>query len=242
MQTETAISASQITFSRQTMEITAASVTTAARPANAASDRISISDHARHNHNHGHHLRQIQRRESEDSQSDPMDKFLRDLIGMLSGQKVTGLKKTQDDDGEITLPQPQAGTQSLQYQQTSYSAQHLNLSVSGTINTSDGKQLAFSMELNYDHAEFSSQSASLQSGQNGTSFNYSGTAAELTSTSFSFTLAGTDSGSSGGTGRFQLMHEMKDIFKALKPLVGDLSAYLNNNGQADQQQKQVAVG
>lgn len=130
-----------------------------------------------------------------------------DLLGQVSGGEVEELS---------AAPQ---GEFAASFRQGSLAAESVSLSVGGTITTKDGKELGFSLELQYDHAKVSAQSASVQAGPEGISLNYEGAAAELTSTSFSFTLttAG-EGGKSTGKGSFRLNDEVSHVAKELKPL------------------------
>ena len=131
------------------------------------------------------------------------------LLGQTS-QLSTTLKPSQ-----VPAPrdQVQVSEQALE------SSRSLSLSLGGTISTRDGKELGFNLDLQYDHAALDAQSALVEAGSEGISISYAGVAAELTSTSFSFTMSATgDSGPMGGKGSLHLNDEVSSIGKELKPL------------------------
>ena len=154
--------------------------------------------------------------------------LLKDLLGLLSGRNVNELQTGAEGaapgttqpalaDGAPATTQPALAAG---YQETTLSTESISLSLSGTNATKDGKQLGFSLNIQYSHASFASETAQVQAGSNGLSLNFAGTAAELSSTSFNFTLSGTrDSGPIGGRGSFQLRDEVNSIGKQLKPLL-----------------------
>lgn len=131
------------------------------------------------------------------------------LLGQTS-QLSTTLKPSQ-----VPAPrdQVQVSEQALE------SSRSLSLSLGGTISTRDGKEVGFNIDLQYDHAALDAQSALVEAGSEGISFSYAGVAAELTSTSFSFTMsAAGDSDPRGGKGSLHLNDEVSSIGKELKPL------------------------
>ena len=135
------------------------------------------------------------------------------LLGQTS-QLSTTLKTTQVP---ASRDQVQISEQALESSRSL--SLSLSLSLGGTISTSDGKELGFNLDLRYDHAALDAHSALVEAGSEGISFSYAGTAAELTSTSFSFTMSATgDSGPMGGKGSLHLNDEVSSIGKELKPL------------------------
>ncbi|QWV94503.1 hypothetical protein KP004_04775 [Geomonas oryzisoli] len=121
--------------------------------------------------------------------------------------------------------------QQLSYQETDIAAQSASLSFSGTIATRDGKEVSFGLQLDYDHLSVQQQSATFQSGPDGLSLTYQGDAAELTSRSFSFSLAaGADSQAVTGKGVFHLNDEVSRIAKEMKPAVKEFMAATGAQG------------
>ncbi|WP_224983141.1 hypothetical protein [Geomonas agri] len=121
--------------------------------------------------------------------------------------------------------------QQLSYQETDLAAQSASLSYSGTIATSDGKQVSFGLQLQYDHVAVQQQSATFQAGPDGISLSYQGDAAELTSRSFSFSLAASaDSPAVTGKGVLHLDNELSLIAKDMKPAVKDFMAATGAQG------------
>lgn len=79
----------------------------------------------------------------------------------------------------------------------SASVEKLGFAASGTIKTADGKDVAFTLELNLTKASFSGFSAS----SDPMTVNYAGTSSELTSLSFKFSLdSGEESAAQDGSG------------------------------------------
>jgi hypothetical protein len=113
----------------------------------------------------------------------------------------------------------------LSYQETELSSESASLSFSGTLAARDGNEVSFGLELQYDHVSLEQQSATFQAGADGLSLDYQGSAAELTSRSFSFTLAATAQGQSvTGKGSFHLNDEVSTIAKEMKPAVKEFMA------------------
>jgi len=222
--------APQFSVTQQSLEAT---VTTQIAPQSqrvSTDDRLDISDEARAHSRKGRAAHRLQEAH-EDQGNRKLIEFLRDLVQALTGSDVKDLLTLPDmaEDAERfpyfppgRQPSPQP-TLAGELQQTSVSIEQQSFAFNGTVKTADGQELAFSLELQYTHASFSSQSASFQSGPAGSIFSFAGTAAELTSTSFSFTLAATDQEAEGaqGLGRFNLHEELSAVGKALKPLVND---------------------
>ena len=143
--------------------------------------------------------------------------FLVDLLHRLSGREADNVRllPAEEEDGAFApLPLPVTpGTEPAtggSLKQSSVSVEWQSFSFSGTLTTADGRELAFSMELQYAHASMTEQSLSFSNTDGERSFAYSGTAAEITSTSFSFSLAATDTDSTraNGFGRFNLGDEL----------------------------------
>lgn len=198
MQISTAFSSTSLSLFSQTSQ---AVLSTAAKPAQApaARDQVQVSEQALES------SRKAARAEA--GANTPTLQLLGDLMGLVSGRDVEEISVLPE--GEVL-----AG-----FQQTSLSTESVSLSLSGTISTRDGKELGFSLELQHDQASLAAQSALLESGPEGIALSYAGLAAELTSTSFSFTLsAAGDDGKAGGKGAFHLNDEVSRVAKELKPM------------------------
>lgn len=129
----------------------------------------------------------------------PMLKFLGDALSLASGRDVQ----------EVT-----AG-----FQGASVSTDSVSLSQIGAITTKDGKSISFTLDLQYDQAKLTAQSGMIQAGPAGLSLSYQGSAAELSSTNFSFTMgADGESGPVTGRGSLQLNDEVSRVGKELKPM------------------------
>jgi len=196
MQISTAYSSTSLSLLGQTSQLST-TLKTAQVPA--SRDQVQVSEQALES------SRKAGRGEAQ--ASTPTLQLLGDLVSLVSGQDLEGISELPT--GEIA-----AGLQ-----QTSIAAESVSLSLGGTISTRDGKELGFNLDLQYDHAALDAQSALVEAGSEGISFSYAGVAAELTSTSFSFTMsAAGDSGPRGGKGSLHLNDEVSSIGKELKPL------------------------
>lgn len=200
-------------------------------------DRLSLTDEAVRISREGvkpHHMH----RNHEGGFTKLFADFLKEMLNTLTGRDVEHLEPSDDDEGGVNEqplstpgPLPAQTSQTASFQQTTLVYREFNLSLSGTLNTADGKQLAFTLDLQYDNARILSQSAEVRLGTDGAAFSFSGTAAELSSTSFSFTLASIDSGQEGikGHGRFNLNHEISAVLKEAKPLIKE---FLSESGSS----------
>ena len=196
MQISTAYNSTSLSLLGQTSQLST-TLKTAQVPA--SRDQVQVSEQALES------SRKAGRGEAQ--ASTPTLQLLGDLVSLVSGQDLEGISELPT--GEIA-----AGLQ-----QTSIAAESVSLSLGGTISTRDGKELGFNLDLQYDHAALDAQSALVEAGSEGISFSYAGVAAELTSTSFSFTMsAAGDSGPRGGKGSLHLNDEVSSIGKELKPL------------------------
>jgi hypothetical protein len=109
------------------------------------------------------------------------------------------------------------------------STEAASLSVGGTISTKDGKDIGFTLDLQYDRVAYSAQSAAIEIGADGFSIAYGGLAAELTGTSFSFTMAGGD-GALSGKGMLHLNDEVSRVGKEVKAAAKDFASAADLSG------------
>ncbi|MBJ6800062.1 hypothetical protein [Geomonas propionica] len=170
-------------------------------PVQAGKDQVTVSDEA---------LASSRQATADSSAAtDPTLHMLGDLLNQVTGSTV----------------------QQLSYQETDLAAQSASLSFSGTIATRDGKEVSFGLQLQYDHVSVQQQSATYQAGADGISLSYQGDAAELTSRSFSFSLAASaDSEAVAGKGVFHLNDELSQIAKEMKPAVKEFMAATGAQG------------
>lgn len=137
--------------------------------------------------------------------SSPTWQLVHDMLGLVTGRDVEAVSLLP---GEVAAASTQA----------SLSSDSVSLAVNGTVSTKDGKTLGFSLDLRYDHAELAATTASLQAGKGGVSLSFAGVAAELTSTSFSFSLTAVGGqGPVEGNGALHLDDEVSKVAKELKP-------------------------
>ena len=192
-------------------------------------DRVELSDEARRTHDREHSIDHV-RRVHHDRKDNPQADFLKGILEQLTGAQVSDLQNDPvAGDASATVPQDQQST--ISTQQASLSFESTNLSINGSINTSDGAKVSFALDLQIMHASASTGSFTLNSDPSGYEFNFAGSSAELSNTIFNFSLnAETPDGtiaSSSGQGNFSLKDELKDVRQVLKPLLKD---YLHDAG------------
>ena len=148
--------------------------------------------------------------------ADRFHEFLTNLLTRLTNSSVINLAPT---------PAPvNDEEQSLFAQETNFSAESMTLALNGTIETADGEHIEFSLDMQVMHAQFNTQTIAVQNGSEGLALNYSGAAAELTSTSFNFALSsdGSDEVTGKGIGTFALKDDLKAVREAIKPMAKEL--------------------
>ncbi len=186
-------------------------------------DRVELSDEARRPQDREHSLGHV-RRVHHDRNDNPQADFLKGILEQLTGAQVSDLQNAPAA-GDASAAVPQGQQTSLSAQQASLSVENNSLSINGSINTSDGAKVSFALDLQIMHASASAGSFNLNSDPNGYEFNFAGSSAELSSTSFNFSLnAETPDGtiaSSSGQGNFSLKDELKEVRQVLKPLLKD---------------------
>ncbi|KAF0220753.1 MAG: hypothetical protein FD174_1077 [Geobacteraceae bacterium] len=165
------------------------------------------------------------------------------IIEKLTGKHVKNLEAhghEHDDAEESSLPTVQSGavtgTQGFELSQASLSVATVSFSAEGSVRTADGHELSFSFELSMSRASLAAQSLSVQNASaDGRPLvvDYSGTAAELTSRSFSFSfsLDGTDEGAAEKTGHGSIKFE-KPLLNLLKQ-ASKLMGYDNGDERLD---------
>ena len=177
-------------------------------------DRLEISDEARAKAKEAgtRHLGRLN-----EHAAAKMAAFFDDLLRRLTGREVDDLEFLPSEQ-EAPMPLPgQTGATAGTIQQTTVNVEQQTFSFSGMIKTADGKEVAFALDLQITHSAITSESLAFQSGPEGAGFTYAGTAAELTSTSFSFSLAATDTDPerAKGIGRFNIGDDLAKIRKLL---------------------------
>lgn len=225
----TTLQQSRLEFSQLTFNSTASSAPQEPKRIHHR-DRMEFSPEARRHHGRDmtvEHSRHAQAQTDSPSLND----FLSSMISQLTGARVDNLQDT-NPEVDRTMAEPSPSQQlSGSAQQTSLSLNSSSLSIAGTINTSDGTRLSFALDLHIMHASASTAAFSVTAGPEGTEFSFAGSAAELTGTSFSFSLSTeTPDGTMAtgiGLGTFSLKDELKEIRQTLKPLVKD---FLDNSG------------
>ncbi|RQW82520.1 MAG: hypothetical protein EHM79_18165 [Geobacter sp.] len=224
----TSLQQSQLDFSQFTVNQVASNSSSASLPSSPR-DRIELSDEARRPRAREHSVDHLQRAHHERNDN-PLADFLNGVIEQLTGAQVKDLQNVPAEGGALaTVPQDQQTSTSAQ--QANLSFEITSLSVNGSINTSDGAKVSFALDLRIMHASASASVFNLNSGPNGYEFNFAGSSAELTSTSFSFSLTSeTPDGTleiGSGQGNFSLKDELKEIRHVLKPLVKE---FLHDTG------------
>ena len=203
------------------------------QPMPARHDRIELSDDARRPHDAEHAVKQMQKA-LHDQSSNPLFDFLKDILGKVTGAQVNELK-TAPPVSDIPVPpspaQAQGQSPSITAEQSTLSFEASSFSLEGAITTGDGARFSFSLGLQMMHASASSSAFGLSNGPAGYDFNFAGSSAELTSSSFSFSLTaelpdGTP-GTASGLGTFSLKDDLKEVQHALKPY---LKAFFKDSG------------
>jgi len=171
-------------------------------------DRVDLSSEARR-HRDGEHPHAHRHQHTYEPNANP-------------GAQISDPQNAPAADGNPALT-PQNQQTSITAQQDSLSLQAGTLSIDGSINTADGAEASFSLDLQILHVSASSSAFNLSTGPDGYEFGYAGSSAELSSTSFSFSLAnealdGTPA-SGSGLGDFSVKDELKEIRQIVKPLI-----------------------
>jgi len=132
----------------------------------------------------------------------PIDDLKLDILKAMI-EKLTGKKINIMDPEEITAPArstedaPAASEQGEGFgmiydsYESHYEYESMNFSASGSITTADGAQIDFSVDLSMTREFYSEQHIQIRAGEalkDPLSVNFSGTAAELTQTKFSFDI------------------------------------------------------
>lgn len=190
----------------------------AGRLAQATQDSVDLSRQAKSaQQNIGNNKTAVSRTKGHENSTDtdPVSQFVRMLTELLTGKKVKITSIKPADDGvdpekaaELTQAanavqnqtQPQAQPASpagfgLEYdsRQTYTEAQRMDFSAQGMVKTADGQQIQFNLQLSMERSFTSEQSVSIRMGdavkqQDPLVINFNGTAAQLTSTKFSFDI------------------------------------------------------
>ena len=193
-------------------------------------DRIEFSDDARRSRDTEHAVERLHKGEHEQN-SNPLFNFLKEILEKITGTQVNELK-TAPPVSSIPVPSTQNQLPTLAAEQSSLAVETSSLSIGGSITTRDGAKFSFALDLQVMHASASSSSFNLSnSPADGYNFNFAGSAAELTSTSFNFSLTtelpdGTP-GTANGLGNFSLKDDLKEVRQTLKPF---LEAFLKDSG------------
>ncbi len=132
----------------------------------------------------------------------PMDDLKLDILRAMI-EKLTGKKIAIVEPEEIMVPDTPASEELKQadqdngfgiiydFYESHYEYESMNFSAAGTISTSDGREISFSVDLNMTHEFYTEQHVQLRAGEalkDPLAVNFSGSAAELTRTKFSFDI------------------------------------------------------
>jgi hypothetical protein len=210
----------QLDYSQTTFNQSASSP--AQQPQPSAQDQINISYKARRHHQDDDHAVRHVRKAHQNEKDNKMADLLKNIIEQITGIKINNLQKQQQVEAG-NVPATQSSSTTLSARQSSLSIESTNLSVDGSIVTSDGAKLSFSLDLQMLHASASAATLNTSSGPDGYSFNYAGSSLDLTSTSFNFSftaeLPDGAPGSGDGSGTFSLKDELKEVRQAMKPML-----------------------
>jgi len=168
------------------------------RPLNAPQDKVTLSDEAKAS----------DKAETADNTLDPQLRLIKSFIEALTGHKIK-LFSMSDIHSDAPPSDPkdprQAQTQptreqsdgfSLEYHrsETVYESEQTSFSAQGTIKTVDGNEIGFNLELNMNREYFRQTNVDILMGDAAKQkkdplvINFSGTAAQLTDTKFSFDI------------------------------------------------------
>lgn len=196
-------------------------------------DRIELSEDARRPHDAEHSVRQMRKVHHDHNNTSPLASFLKDILEKVSGGQVNELSTTPPVSGTeaATVPSAQNQFSSISAEQSTLSFETSSFSLEGSITTRDGAKFSYSLDLQMLHLSASSNAFNLTNGPGGYDFNFAGSSAELTSTSFSFSLTselpdGT-SGTGSGLGSFSLKDDLKEVRQTLKPYI---EAFMKESG------------
>jgi len=179
------------------------------RKAVAQSSRVSLSAGV-------HHKRSVQQKNDPEPEKGEVMKdlnlrVLRALIERLTGRKIevtdpgslktgnvpveqqTGGNSQPEPAGQQGTPQPQNSGFGLvyEYHQSHYESESTSFTAQGIVHTADGQEINFSTQLNLSREFYSEENQTIRLGEalkDPLVVNFSGTAAELTQTHFSFDL------------------------------------------------------
>lgn len=160
---------------------------------------------------------------------DPRMQLIIRMIEALTGRKVnlfTGLDstpgtQTQQQSSPVGQPRQGFGLE-YDYRQATYEFEQTTFSAQGVINTADGQQIQFDLQLQMTREYYQETNVSVRAGdavkKDPLVINFNGTAAQLTDTKFSFDL------SANGT---------QDNVSFVGPGSGFLALDKNGNGKID---------
>ena len=218
----TSLQQSQLDVGQFTLSQQGTTALSTALPAS-SQDRVELSDEARRSHEREHSVAHLRGADHE-RQGDLLGDFLKSVLQQITGAKVNDLQSTTAM-GDIPPALSQDQQAAVAAQQANLSFESDSLSINGSINTADGFRVSFALDLQIMHATASTSAFSLDTDPNGYEFNFAGSSAELSSTSFNFSLSadaqdGTPVGA-GGLGNFSPKDDLKEVRQVLKPLLKD---------------------
>ncbi len=155
-------------------------------------DRVELSDEARRPHEREHSVAHLRGAHHERQAT---LSAISNVFQQITGAKVNDLQSTTAM-GDISPVLSQDQQTAVAAQQANLSFENNSLSINGSINTSDGSKVSFALDMQVMHASASTSAFSLNSDADGYEFDFAGSSAELSSTSFSFSLERRSSGRS----------------------------------------------
>jgi hypothetical protein len=221
----------QFDYTRSNLSQSATFNAPALLPMPAQQDRIEFSDDARRAFDGEHAVKQM-RNIHHGENSSPLFDFIKEILEKIISAQVTELKPAPTAGDSAVLP-PQNRFSSITAEQSALSVETSSVSIGGSITTRDGAKISFALDLQMVHASASSSVFNVSSAPGGYDFSFAGSSAELTSTSFNFSLAaelpdGANS-SANGLGNFSLKDDLKEVQHALKPY---LKAFFKDSGMS----------
>ncbi len=145
----------------------------------------------------------IDNAEQEEIITDLNMRILKDMIERITGKKIRFFQHLNDENisptetdtklanGEQVQQESSGFGMEYEYQESYFESESTSFSASGTILTSDGAEIKFDMDLNMSRQFYEEHNVNIRAGEalkDPLVINFSGTAAQLTQTEFSFDI------------------------------------------------------
>ena len=163
------------------------------------SDRVSLTEwEIRERFQKTSSIKNVEASNDSRVEKDQQTRIMQRVLEVLTGRKIT-VAKLGAENSENHTPQSSNGTgEGFEYSRQEHQAEmeESTYSASGTVNTADGKELSFSLDLSMSRAFIESTNLHIHGGEappegpliDPLVLNFTGSAAELTDTRFQFDL------------------------------------------------------